>query len=92
MTDYVDDGDADHLQNYYILWRYTYVGAAPLRQDSFDSIYFRTGSETTTVRGSGPSLSSGPQASLWKAPGFEGAAAVLAVASIVVVTRTQRRR
>ena len=92
MTDYVDDGNATHLQNYYILWRYSYIGAAPLREDGFDSIYFRTASETAGVRGSGPSLPSGPQASLWKAPGFEGAAAVLAMASMVVVTRTWQRR
>jgi transglutaminase-like putative cysteine protease len=92
MTDYIDDGDAVHLQSYYILWRYTYIGTAPSREDRYDSLYFHPSTETTGVRGSGPSLSTGPQASLWKAPGFEGAVAVLAIASIVVVTRTRGRR
>jgi len=92
FTDYIDDGDAGHLQNYYVLWRYTYIGAPPQRADRFDSIYFRASSDTTGVRGSGPSLSTGPQASLWKAPGFEGAVAVLAIASIAVFTRSRGRR
>jgi len=92
MTDYVDDGDAGHLQNYYILWRYSYIGPQPSREDRIDSIYFRTSSETTTVRGSGPSLPYGPQASLWYLPGFEGTAALLAATTVILIHVSLRRR
>jgi transglutaminase-like putative cysteine protease len=92
MTDFIDDGDSDHLQNYYVLWRYSYIGAQPFREDRFDSIYFRASTETTGVRGSGPSLSTGPQASLWKAPGFDGAIALMAMALLILVVRASGRR
>ena len=92
MTDYVDDGDSGHLQNYYVLWRYTYIGAPPQRQDRMDSIYFRASTETTSVRGSGPSLSGGPHATLWTVPGFEGLLALLAASTVVAGHAFRRMR
>jgi transglutaminase-like putative cysteine protease len=93
LTDYIDDGDSGHLQKYYVLWRYSYIGATPQREDRFDSIYFRASSETTGVRGSGPSLKTGPPASLWKAPGFEISLMVPAViASVFLIGNLTRRR
>lgn len=92
MTDYVDDGNSVHLQNYYILWRYTFVGTAPIREDAYDSIYFRASQETVGVRGSGPSLTDATPAKLWKAPGFEGVILLPAVIVTVVILGTLRRR
>jgi hypothetical protein len=92
LTDYIDDGNGDHLENYYISWRYTYTGAPPLREDRYDSLYYRPSDETVEIASTGPGPGAQALGQLWRLPGFESGPALLAMAASVMVAVGMRRR
>jgi hypothetical protein len=92
MTDYMDDGNADHLQNYYVSWRFVYSGAAPLRNDRYDSIYFHPSDNTVTIATSGPGAGESALGSIWKLPGFDFGLVFLAGAVSAIFFGVNRRR
>ena len=92
LTDYIDDGNGDHLENYYISWRYKYTGAPPLREDRYDSLYYRPSDETVEIASTGPGPGAQALGQLWRLPGFESGPALLAMAASVMVAVGMRRR
>ncbi len=92
MTDYVDDGNGDHLQNYYISWRFVYSGSAPLRNDRFDTIYYHPGDNTVTIATSGPGAGQSALGNIWQVPGFDAGTVLLAGIASVIILGVKRRR
>lgn len=91
LTDYVDDGNGDHLENYYVSWRYTYSGAPPLREDRYDSIFYRPSDTTVDIATTGPGPGAQALGDIWKMPAFEGGPAILAMAASAVIIGIRRR-
>ncbi|MBM4250324.1 MAG: transglutaminase domain-containing protein [Euryarchaeota archaeon] len=91
LTDYIDDGNGDHLENYYVSWRYTYSGAPPLREDRYDPIFYRPSDAAVEIETTGPGPGAQALGELWKAPGFGGGLAMLAMAASVILVAGRKR-
>jgi transglutaminase-like putative cysteine protease len=92
LTDYIDDGNGDHLENYYVSWRYTYSGAAPLREDRYDSIFYRPSDQTVDIATTGPGPGAQALGQLFRMSGFESGPVLLAMAASAIVAVGTRRR
>jgi hypothetical protein len=92
LTDYIDDGDGDHLENYYVSWRYVYSGAPPLREDRYDSIFYRPSDTTVEIATTGPGPGAQALGQIWKMPGFESGLLILALAASVILIGAGKRR
>jgi transglutaminase-like putative cysteine protease len=91
LTDYVDDGNGDHLENYYVSWRYTYSGAPPLREDRYDAAFYTPSDNTVDIATTGPGPGAQALGQLFKMPGFEVGLAMLAMAASAGVIGIRRR-
>ncbi|MGQ9582033.1 MAG: transglutaminase-like domain-containing protein [Thermoplasmatota archaeon] len=91
LTDYIDDGDPANLQAYYVSWRYTYTGPPPSRRDRYDPIRFKPSDETVIKESSGPGPGAQAVGELWRAPGLEGGATILAAATATLLALRWRR-
>ncbi len=92
LTDYVDEGNGNHLEDYYVSWRYTYTGAPPLREDRYDPIFFRPSDKTVEIAATGPGPGAQALGQLWKLPGFGSGLVILALAASAIVAAGWRRR
>jgi transglutaminase-like putative cysteine protease len=92
LTDYIDDGNGDHLENYYISWRYVYSGAPPLREDRYDAIFYRPSDATVEIATTGPGPGAQALGQIWKMPGFESGLVILAMAASVVFIGAKKRK
>jgi transglutaminase-like putative cysteine protease len=92
MTDYVDNGNIDDLQSYYISWRYSYTGAPPVRDDRWDAIYFHPSEDSVPMEKSGASAGAAAAKDLWKMPGFDLDVMVMAAVGASAIITLRRRR
>jgi hypothetical protein len=92
LTDYVDDGIGDHLENYYVSWRYTYSGAPPQREDRYDSIFYRPSDSTVEIATTGPGPGAQALGQLFRLPGFGIGPVLLALAASAIAAVGRRRR
>jgi transglutaminase-like putative cysteine protease len=92
LTDYVDDGNGDHLEDYYVSWRYTYSGAPPLREDRYDARTYTASDNTVEIATTGPGPGAQALGQLWKMPGFGIGPALLALAASAIAAVGRRRR
>ncbi|MEM4729619.1 MAG: transglutaminase domain-containing protein [Thermoplasmata archaeon] len=92
LTDYIDDGDAGHLQSYYVSWRFTYTGPPPVREDRYDALRFTPSDKTVIIERSGPGPGAQAVGELWKMPGLEAGATAFSVAVALVLIQIRRHR
>ena len=92
LTDYIDDGNGDHLENYYISWRYTYSGAPPLREDRYDAIFYRPSDNSIEIATTGPGPGAQALGELWKMPAFESGLAMLAMTGAALAIGSLKRK
>ena len=91
LTDYIDDGDGGHLEDYYVSWRYVYTGGPPLREDRYDAIYFRPSDSTVEIEATGAGPGAKALGELWKMPGFDFNLLILAAAASALIIGRRRR-